>query len=207
MKENLMINKNEGFDLSDQEIILAKSNYFIQVETAFNAIKNEQYVGFIKNLNEKRESKKNVYVAGNGGSYSNADHIVCDIGKNIGQITKNFAGFKSFLLGNGVSTMTAVSNDFGYEKLFSTNLELLGNPGDGLICLSVSGQSPNIIAALKKARELGITSFGIYGFNGGDSSKLTDFSINVDSSNFGVVEDIQMMIFHNIVNLYASKLT
>jgi D-sedoheptulose 7-phosphate isomerase len=207
MKENHMTNKINLFQLTDEEIIQAKSKYFSQLETAFNTIKNEQYVEFIKNLNEKRERKKNVYVAGNGGSYSNADHIVCDIGKNIGHIKKDFAGFKSFLLSNGVSTMTAVSNDFGYEKLFSTNLELLGNSGDALICLSVSGQSPNIIAALKKAKDLGITSFGIYGFNGGDSSKLTDFSINVNSSNFGVVEDLQMMVFHNIVTLYATKLT
>ena len=97
---------------------------------------------------------KRVYVIGNGGSAANAIHIVNDLFS---------CGVKAQSLTADVATLTAIANDFGYEHIFSRQLEVLGEPGDLLIALSGSGNSPNILRALDVCKTTGIVTYAIIG--------------------------------------------
>ena len=203
--ENNSTNKNI-FNLSKEKLNGYKLEYFEELKRVYLGIDENIFINFFTKLNEIREQGKSIYIAGNGGSYSNADHMVCDLGKNLDNLEKDFKGFKSHLLGGSLSTLTALSNDFHYNEIFSKRLELLGESGDGVICLSVSGKSGNILRLLQMAKTKKIKTFGIYGFGGGDALPLTDFPIALTSDNYGVVEDIQTIIFHTFVYSYRNEI-
>jgi D-sedoheptulose 7-phosphate isomerase len=193
------------FILQNEEIKSQIDIYFNELKKVYEELDRNQYIEFISNLEQLRKSKKMIFAAGNGGSFSNADHLVCDLGKNLSNLDQHFSGFRAIPLSNGNSTLTAIANDMAYSEVFSKNLELLSDPGDALICLSVSGASPNILSALNTANRLGVITFGIYGFNGGEAERLTRHPLLIKSKNFGIVEDIQAIIFHTIVETYKAK--
>jgi phosphoheptose isomerase len=101
--------------------------------------------------------------------------------------------------------LTAIANDFGYEISFSRQLEMQGQPGDVLLTISSSGNSPNIITAMRQARQMRIKTIAFTGFTGGEAAKIADISIHVRANNYGVVEDCHQALMHNIAQyIYGS---
>ena len=94
--------------------------------------------------------------------------------------------------------LTAIANDFSYEVGFSRQLEMQARQGDVLICISSSGNSPNILAVMDQARDMKIMTIAFTGFTGGVAAKVADISIHVAADNYGIVEDCHQALMHNI---------
>lgn len=139
---------------------------------------------------------RNIFVCGNGGSAAVADHFCCDHSKGINQDTDMLPQFQP-LTGN-ISTLTAIANDMGYEKVFSYQLKMKGKQDDVLIAISCSGNSPNIVEALKLAKANRIKTIAFVGFDGGQAKEIADITLHVNTNNYGVVEDCHQALMHLI---------
>ena len=147
------------------------------------------------NLLKKCFKNKNiVYTCGNGGSSSLADHFTCDFIKQSNNKTN--LQVKSISLTSNFSLISAIANDINYDQIFSFQIEKLCKKNDILFLFSVSGNSLNLIEAIKKAKKLGVKTVSFTGFNGGKISKLSDFNLNFPIANFGIVEDCHISIMH-----------
>lgn len=145
-------------------------------------------------LAEAAKTGRSIYSCGNGGSAAIANHLVCDCLKGVRANTSLKP--KVYSLSTTVELLTAIVNDIGPDQMFSYQLQSLGASGDILIAISSSGASPNIIAALREAKALGLKTIAMTGFGGGEAAKLADVSLHVDSRNYGLVEDTHQSIMH-----------
>lgn len=135
-----------------------------------------------------------VFACGNGGSAAIANHLQCDHLKGIRTTTDLVPRVVS--LSSNVELLTAIANDMSYEDVFAYQLQSQSGPGDVLIAISSSGCSPNIVRALAWAREQGLHTIALTGFDGGDARTLAEVAIHVDGANYGVVEDLHQAIMH-----------
>jgi D-sedoheptulose 7-phosphate isomerase len=139
-----------------------------------------------------------VLVAGNGGSASTASHLACDLGKTVlgAAPTMRSSRFRVVSLADNVALLTAWANDEGYETVFAEQVKMLGRQGDVLVVVSASGSSPNVVAAVETARELGLATIALLGFDGGRVAPLVDEAIVVGCEDFGHVESAHLVIGH-----------
>ena len=143
---------------------------------------------------ETYQANRQIFVIGNGGSASTASHIATDLGK--GTSMPGVRRFRVISLTDNVATMTAWSNDVSYEDVFVEQLKNLVNPGDLVIGISASGNSENIIRAIRHAKDIGCKTIGWTGFGGGQLQQLADVSVVVDSHDYGPVEDVHLILNH-----------
>lgn len=139
---------------------------------------------------------KNVFVCGNGGSAAISEHFTCDHSKGVHHDTGMLP--QVYSLSSNMSLVTAIANDISYSEVFSYQLNMKANPGDVLIVISSSGQSPNIIKALETAKKKQMTTVSLVGFDGGMAKQLAQYSLHVNSQNYGVVEDAHQALMHII---------
>ena len=142
-----------------------------------------------------------LYIMGNGGSAANADHWVCDYMKGINEdvIRGDILNVKAISLASNGPLVTALANDLGYNHVFAKQLQYYRcQYGDVVLAMSASGNSKNVVNGLLNASRLGATTVALTGFTGGEAAKIADISVHVPSSNYGVVEDVHMMILHAI---------
>jgi D-sedoheptulose 7-phosphate isomerase len=151
----------------------------------------------ISSIKEAHEKDRRIFVFGNGGSAATANHFAADFGKNA--IKDDDNRFKIISLSNNISIITACGNDIGFETVFEEQLKNLMHDEDLIICISASGNSPNIIRAVEYARKRNGTIIGITGFNGGKLKQISDFNININSESYEQIEDMHLMITHIIV--------
>lgn len=137
-----------------------------------------------------------IFVAGNGGSAAISDHLCCDWMK--GTFVPEVLKVKVQSLASNSALFTAIANDFGFESVFSKQLEMQSEPGDLAVLISSSGSSPNIIAACNYAKSKQMKVLGLCGFDGGKLLSLADVSIHVKINNYGIVEDVHQMIMHGL---------
>ncbi|MBR9703535.1 SIS domain-containing protein [Candidatus Woesearchaeota archaeon] len=154
----------------------------------------EQLVNLIK---DAYKNDKQIFIIGNGGSASAASHMACDIGKNTGIIGKQRMRVVS--LTDNMATFSAVANDCGYDAVFKEQLAMFLNPGDLVIGISGSGNSPNVINALKYANETGAITAAIVAFTGGEMKKEADYHVMIKTGDYGVAEDAHLILNHMIV--------
>ena len=138
-----------------------------------------------------------IFSCGNGGSAAIANHLACDGLKGVREDTAIRPRLHS--LSATLELMTAIANDIGYSEIFSYQLSSLARPGDLLIAISASGDSPNVVGALAWARRNGLPSIAMTGFQGGKSAELADVNLHVDGHNYGVVEDVHQSLMHALV--------
>ena len=135
-------------------------------------------------------------VCGNGGSAAIAEHLSCDHTKGICTDT-NLSPFV-IPLGSNVSLTTAIANDIGYDEIFSKQIEWFGRSDAGLLVISSSGNSANVINALRAAKKQNMTTMALVGFDGGLAKELAQICVHVNFNNYGVVEDCHQIIMHSI---------
>jgi len=147
-----------------------------------------------------------VFSCGNGGSASIANHLQCDHTKNVGKSTDLLPRVMS--LSVNVEVLTAIANDHGYEDVFTHQLRSQSRPGDVLVAVSSSGRSANIVTALSWARDHGLRTIALTGFDGGEARTIADVSIHVDGTNYGVIEDLHQAIMHALAQyIRQSRMT
>ncbi len=137
---------------------------------------------------------RRIFAIGNGGSAAIADHLCCDWTK--GTHVSDFPNIDTTSMSSNAALYSAIANDFGFEKVFSTQVRLLGKPGDVLIAISSSGNSPNILNAVEAAKSIGMKTIGLSGFTGGALTSSVDVSIHIKASNYGLVEDSHQAVMH-----------
>ena len=149
-----------------------------------------------------KEDKKMLF-CGNGGSASDAQHIAAELS---GKFYTNRPPLYAEALHVNSSYITAVANDFGYDETYARMLEACGRKGDVLVGISTSGNSPNVVKALKKANEIGLTTIGLTGINGGEMNGICDIIIKVPSDDTPRIQEVHILIGHIICQLIEEEM-
>jgi D-sedoheptulose 7-phosphate isomerase len=143
-----------------------------------------------------------VFVIGNGGSATLATHVACDLGKNVSSVSKRI---RAIALTDNVAMLTAWANDLSYESVFAEQLRNFVRPGDLVFAISCSGNSKNILQAIKVGREAGAGIVGVTGFQGGEMKSLCDDCLVVPSENMQVIEDLHTVVSHAVATILYNK--
>jgi D-sedoheptulose 7-phosphate isomerase len=173
-------------------------NYLTGLKTVLDKLPLDIIEQIASALEKAHADRRQIFVIGNGGSAATASHMMNDLNKG----TLGHKGdapwgrFRVIALTDNVSLMTAWGNDTDYNHIFSEPLKNLANPGDLLICISASGNSPNILAACDTAKQLGLKIIALTGFTGGKLAKVSDIALVVPSHDYGPVEDVHMILDH-----------
>jgi D-sedoheptulose 7-phosphate isomerase len=145
-------------------------------------------------LKKVRMAKRNIYIFGNGGSAATASHMACDFGKNTRMAAQ--PNMRVMTFNDNMPTLSAFANDEGYDVVFSEPLKSMAEPGDLVIAISGSGNSPNVLNGIKTAHEMGLTTVGLTGMGGGKLQEMVDLCVVVPSNRIEQVEDFHLIIDH-----------
>ncbi len=167
------------------------------------AVDVDQVTRVVKVLREARERAATVYIVGNGGSAATASHFAADLSK--ATVRDGSARVRALSLTDNVALMTALSNDQGYEQVFTGQLHGLLRADDVLIAISASGNSPSVLRAVELAHQRRATSIAFVGFDGGELLRCADLAIHVASERgvYGPVEDLHLAIHHLVTTCLA----
>ena len=146
---------------------------------------------------------RKVLFFGNGGSAADAQHLAAELVGRFGPDRSPLAGIS---LSTDTSILTALANDYGYEKIFSRQIEALGNPGDIAVAISTSGNSPNILAAIDSARTKGLFTVGFTGETGGKMKDGVDVLFRVPSRNTPRIQETHLLLGHILCDLVDREL-
>ncbi len=180
--------------------------YFGAVSAALAEVDLAEIEGATRIIRTARDAGGTVFIAGNGGSAATASHWVNDLGKatkKSGRPPIRVAG-----LADNLSWLTALGNDEGYDRVFAGQLENFARPGDVLIVISASGNSPNLVRAVEMARERGVSTIALLGFDGGALLPMVDQPVlmRTEKGAYELVEDVHCVICHAITrNLVADR--
>lgn len=173
-------------------------SYLDRLQGCFNKTNLRAVEKLANSLHQAWIEKRSVYICGNGGSAANAIHMANDLHYGIGACGsgKKLPGLRVEALSANSSVVTCLANDTGYENIYSHQLEVKSRKGDILIALSGSGNSSNIINALKTANEIGVETFAILAFNGGHCEKIAKNAIHFEINDMQIAEDTQLIVGH-----------
>jgi D-sedoheptulose 7-phosphate isomerase len=183
------------------------NQYKLSIETKISGLSDEQFLDNIRQACEltlgayQRNNK--TLIAGNGGSAADAQHIA---GEFVSRFYFDRPGLASIAITTDTSILTAIGNDYGYEKIFSRQIEALGSPGDVLIALSTSGKSKNIIAAIDSARKRDIKVIGLTGESGGLMKEKCDVCLCVHSEETPRIQESHILLGHIICAYVEDRL-
>jgi D-sedoheptulose 7-phosphate isomerase len=179
-------------------------SYFERLRDTIDHIPLERIERVGEILFRAYEHNKQVFVIGNGGSAATASHMACDLGKNT--IGASRRRFRILSLTDNTPLLSALANDVGYDRVFSEQLINLIQPGDVLIAITGSGRSPNILNAMRYARERAATVIALLGYDGGPARELADELVLVPSEDYGLIEDLHMILNHILVGYFQGRL-
>jgi D-sedoheptulose 7-phosphate isomerase len=185
--------KNDSPNLEVKQIA---SHYLEAFESLLRRVDVNALERVVRYLHDARDSGATIYVAGNGGSAATASHWVNDLGKGTKRAGR--APMRVMSLNDNVSWLTALANDEGYDRVFSGQLENFALPGDILIVISASGNSPNLVRAVEVARSRGVITIAFLGFDGGVLKDQVDEYLWFPSEKgtYGLVESAHSLFSH-----------
>ena len=146
---------------------------------------------------------KKLMVAGNGGSAADAQHIA---GELVNKFYEERKALPCFALSTDTSILTAVSNDYSFDYVFSRQIEAFGVKGDVFLAISTSGKSKNLIHTVKKAKDLGIITLGLLGKGGGELAKLCDYNLIVPCQDTPRIQEAHQVIYHTICEMVEQEM-
>ena len=186
------------------EVAAHVEDYLERLHRAIDGLPRDRLAELAQTLLGAYRNDKQVFTIGNGGSSSTASHLAADLSKNT--TGPNMRRFRITSLNDNAAIVTALANDLGYEHVFSEQLVNLIRAGDVLIAVSASGNSPNIVAAIRYAQQQSAYVVALLGFDGGIAATLADNAIIVPSRDFGIVEDLHLAINHILVEHFRDYL-
>ena len=170
--------------------------YLDRLRSAVGAVDREQLQAAADLIVDVVSRDAMIFSCGNGGSAAIANHLACDCLK--GARNRSTIRPRVTSLSTTMEVVTAIANDIGYDEIFSYQLTSLARPGDVLIAISSSGESPNIVKALEAARDNRVRTIAMTGFEGGKAATMADVTLHVDGHNYGVVEDAHQSLMHTL---------
>jgi len=147
--------------------------------------------------------KKKVLIFGNGGSAADAQHIAAEL---VSKFYMERPGLPAIALNTNVSILTAVGNDYGYERVFARQVEALASEGDVVIGISTSGNSPNVLAALEAAKGIGAYTVGLAGLKGSKIGSVADLTFNVPSKDTPRIQEVHITAGHIICEVVEKEM-
>lgn len=182
----------------------ASINNYLKKETELLAALDRDMVNDAMNeIAQAYEREGTIYIFGNGGSASTASHYANDFNKGISEYWEK--KFRFICLNDNVPTVMAVANDIGYEEVFRFQLRNKLCPEDLVIGISGSGNSMNVVNAIAYAKECGIRTMGITGYEGGKVKELVDVSLHVPVKNMQLTEDVHMIFDHLMMSVFMAE--
>ncbi len=179
------------------------TNYKQELHSAIDTIPMDRVQQAIEWLDEALNEGRQVFTCGNGGSASTASHFICDMVK--GASYNRDKRFRMMALTDSLATITAYSNDVSYDVVFVEQLKNFARPGDILISISGSGNSPNVLRAVEWANSAGVKTIGLTGRDGGQLGKLSQLEINVGVQHMGRIEDGHMIVCHMLAYYFMER--
>ena len=178
------------------------NDYRAGFNTVIDAMDANEIERAAQRVRQAFEQGRQIFVAGNGGSAATASHMACDFAKTTLGKSKVLPAkrVRTIALTDNVPLITAWGNDVSYDCVFAEQLRNLANAGDLLIVITASGNSPNIIDVVNAAKEIGVSTVGLLGFDGGKVKPMLDHAIVVRSSHFGYIEDAHSVINHLVTD-------
>src|SRR5450432_842482 len=170
--------------------------YKNDVLQAIETIDLEKVNQAIQILIRARDEDRHIFVCGNGGSASTASHFVCDMVK--GASFNRPKRFRIMALTDSLPTITAYSNDISYDCVFVEQLKNFAEPGDVVIAISGSGNSPNVLRAVEYASSIGCRTIALAGRDGGKLGPLAQLNIQASNPHMGRIEDVHLVVLHMI---------
>jgi D-sedoheptulose 7-phosphate isomerase len=137
-------------------------------------------------------------VFGNGGSAADAQHMAAEL---VGRFQRDRAGLAAIALTTDTSILTSVTNDYGFERVFTRQIEALGGPGDVAVGISTSGRSANVVTALAAAKAMGLVTMALTGRDGGEAGKTADLHVNVPEESTARIQEVHRTLIHAICEL------
>jgi D-sedoheptulose 7-phosphate isomerase len=177
--------------------------YRSEVVKAIDTVDLEKVGQAIGILRQAREEGRGIFVCGNGGSASTASHFVCDMVK--GASYGRPARFRIMALTDSLPTLTAYSNDVGYERVFVEPLKNFAKPGDVVMTISGSGNSPNVLRAVEYGNSAGCRTIALTGRDGGELGRLAQLNIQVSHPHMGRIEDTHLIVLHMICYCFMEE--
>lgn len=160
---------------------------------AIDAEKVRQAIGI---FTQARDEGRRIFVCGNGGSASTASHFVCDMVK--GASFQRDRRFRIMALTDSLPTITAYANDVGYDCVFVEQLKNFAEPGDVVMAISGSGNSPNVLRAVEYANSIGCRTIALSGRGGGKLGPMAQLNLQTSEPHMGRIEDVHMIMMHMI---------
>jgi len=157
----------------------------------------EDFAALLDKIAEVFESGHRLYICGNGGSAGDAQHLATELVVRL-DAAQQRDPLPAMALTTDTSILTAASNDFGFDHVFSRQLEALGRPGDGLLILSTSGDSPNLVAAAHAAHDLHMPVLALLGRTGGTVVELADIAVVIPSENTQRIQETHLFCLHTL---------
>jgi D-sedoheptulose 7-phosphate isomerase len=170
------------------------SHYIAQQKAALDSIPGEAVALLVERLRKAWLEDRQIFVFGNGGSAANASHFVTDLGKGASDKLKR--RFRVMSINDNTPWLTALGNDYSFDQVFSKQLSNFARPGDIVIAMSVSGNSPNLIKAFEWAKGHNLQTVAMVGGKRGRLADIADQTIVIASEHYGRVEDAHMTICH-----------
>ena len=190
------------------EIPQFHATYAAQVHALLHALNGPALASLVEVLRSSLVAGRTVFIIGNGGSAALASHFACDLGKSLlgADPRTNRSRFRVRSLTDNTATLTAWANDEGYTCVFSEQLRASADPGDAVVAISASGNSPNIVEGLRWARANGLRTVGLLGKQGGASLELCDAAVVVPSDDYGLIEGLHGVLTHEITSWLMAEL-
>jgi len=188
-----------------EEAIAEAALYAQRLRAAISTVQLDRICELVELLQATRVAGRQVLIIGNGGSASTASHMATDLGIGSDMLVPHL---RAISLTDNQAVITATGNDRSFDEIYARQVRLLGAPGDVLIAISASGNSPNIVQATADAKAMGMTTVGITAFTGGRLLEMADLSIHIatEVGDYGPAEDAHMMINHMVAQLLRGQL-
>jgi D-sedoheptulose 7-phosphate isomerase len=180
---------------------------FVDVETYLTRVRDEiarldrrEIEDLAEAIHRCYENDRFVFIIGNGGSGANASHLCEDLGKSTVKDFETQKRLKVLSLTDNTPYILAWANDTSYDRIFVEQLKNFAGPGDLLIAISGSGNSPNVLRAVEWANDHQMTTFGITGFSGGKLKQMAHRSLHCQLDDMGIVESLHLIVFHYVLD-------
>jgi len=176
-------------------------------DTKMKILEDEKLLSTIENVAKAcvnvYKNKKKTLIAGNGGSAADAQHFAAEL---VGRYGFDRPSLPSLALTTDTSNLTAIGNDYGYDKVFSRQMEGMGQEGDLFIGISTSGNSQNVINAFESAKQMGITTVALVGRDGGKMANIADFTIIIPSNDTPRIQESHLLVEHMICDIIEKEI-
>ena len=172
------------------------SEYITEIKASLDRLPVHQVQHVVDTIISAWQRNQQIFIIGNGGSASTASHMACDLSKNTANV--DAPRLRVMSLNDNMALFSAYSNDNGYENVFAEQLKNFVNRGDILVAISASGNSKNILKAIRLANSMGAITIGWSGYDGGELAQIAQIPLVVPSHNIERIEDIHLMLEHMV---------